>query len=364
MAFLSFASLARAQGRIAGVVRDSAGNGIASAEVAVAGTALRTESGDDGRFTLADVPLGAVVLRVRRLGFRPASSDVAVQSGATSRVSVTVAAVAQQLAPVIVRSDAERSYSGYLADFYRRRDRGNGRFITQDQIAKRAPQQLTDMFRTIPGMTITSPSIGDSKLRIRGNMCAPAVWLDGMPAIASEFDLDTISPEDVAGIEIYSGASTVPVQFVVPFGPTACGTVVIWTRHGEPASRQSRLSMAELDTLMARRHVYTADEVDRPAQLDTAAAAVTPTYPDSMYRAATPGRVVIQCVVDTTGRIEPNTLQIISSTNQLLTSAVLEAFVGAKFKPATIGTMRVRQLVQVPFAFVVPARGAVASHLD
>lgn len=346
---------AAAQGRIAGVVRDSAGAGIAGAEVSVAGSARGVHSDDAGTFQLGGLPAGAVTLHVRRLGFAPVDTRVVVQDAATTHVAVTVTEVARELGAVTVRAQRYHRYTGYLAGFYARRDLGFGRFITGAEIEARHPLRLTDVLRTVPGIQVLSPSLGDSHVRIRGNRCAPVVWIDGMPAIAAEFDLDALDPNSVAGIEIYAGPSTVPAEYVVPFGPTACGTILIWSRRGGPPPRPAEaITAARLDSLVASLRVYTADQVDTPVRVDPAAP-VSPHYPDSLYRARVPGRVAVEYVVAPTGRAEIATLGIVSSSDPLFVQSVRRAVARARFIPARLGGRTVSQVVRQSFAFVVPA---------
>ena len=44
------------------------------------------------------------------------------------------------------------------------------------------------------------------------------------PVYVSEF----VRPDDIAGVEIYSGSGGVPIQFSGGFGN--CGVIVFWTR--------------------------------------------------------------------------------------------------------------------------------------
>ena len=344
------AANAAAQGTVAGTVRDSTGIGVNGARVSVSGVTLGAESDDNGAFTLRGVPPGPASLRIRRLGFAPVAIDVVVTSGTTTHVNVLVKEVAHELGAVVVSARGQRHYDGYLAGFYERRDRGFGRFITADEIAARAPMRVTDMLRMVPGLHISTSDVGNSHVRIRGNTCWPSVWVDGTPANAGEFDLDWVTPSDIAGIEIYSSVATVPPEFVDALGPRLCGTIVVWTRQGEPRKKKS-LSAAELADLVASLKVYTADQVDVPARPDSSALAM-PLYPDSLHRQRIPGRVLAEFVVDTAGRPEAETIGIVSSTDPRFSASVVHALLEARFVPARLGGHPVRQLVQQPFSFV------------
>jgi len=253
---------------------------------------------------------------------------------------------------VVVYAKRPRHYEGYLAGFYQRRDQGFGRFITGDEIAKRAPLRITDMLRMVPGLQVTESNPIESHVRIRGNRCWPSVWIDGAPANAAEFDLDWVTPSDIAGIEIYSSIATVPPEFVDPLGPRLCGTIVVWTRQGEPRKKKP-ISAAQLADLVTSLKVYTADQVDTPARADSSAPA-RPLYPDAFYKEHVPGRVLAEFVVDTAGRPEPETVGVVSSTDPLFAASVVQALSDARFVPAQLGGHPVRQIVQQPFTFVVP----------
>ena len=66
------------------------------------------------------------------------------------------------------------------------------------------------------------------------------------------------------------------------------------------------------------------------------------------------GVVVAEFVVDTTGRVEPETFSVVSSPHLLFSHAVYEAIAPARFTPARRGGRSVRQVVQMRFRFTPP----------
>jgi periplasmic protein TonB len=76
-----------------------------------------------------------------------------------------------------------------------------------------------------------------------------------------------------------------------------------------------------------------------------------PSYPDMLRSAGVEGQVMIQFIVDTTGRAEPGSITVLSSTHELFAQSVKNAIPRMRFMPAEIGGRRVRQLVQQPFGF-------------
>jgi protein TonB len=99
--------------------------------------------------------------------------------------------------------------------------------------------------------------------------------------------------------------------------------------------------------------VYFAEQVDSPAAYDERSAA--PAYPDSLQRAGVEGAVMAQFVIDTSGRVEMETVKVLSSTNLRFTQSVLEALPRMLFRPAVLNGAKARQIVEVPFKFRVLA---------
>ena len=157
--------------------------------------------------------------------------DAEIAEGKTLALTVVLDATATEIEGVTVEELARRRQ--ILADFYDRSARGFGHFVTREQIEKRNPMNLSDMMRMIPGARlIPMRNGGQAALRFNRAMgardCPPQYWVDGVKAFA--LNIDDIIPQDVEGIEIYEGASSVPPQFNTKEGTTICGVVLIWTR--------------------------------------------------------------------------------------------------------------------------------------
>ena len=80
-----------------------------------------------------------------------------------------------------------------------------------------------------------------------------------------------------------------------------------------------------------------------------------PRYPDMLRSANVEGEVLVQFVVDTTGRVEMSNPQfkIIKTSHELFTNAVKQYLSSARFYAAEIGGRKVKQLVQQPFNFTL-----------
>ena len=339
-------------GSINAVVRDTTGAGIAGAELAIAGTSIKGYTDDDGHLHLGQIAPGPARLTVRRLGFRPVSADVTVLSNRATIDTVRLVEVAHRLDVITVRGTIH-AYSSRMLGFYERRNAGFGHFFTRSEIEDINPSHLTDLFRRIPGMQLASTNVIQNAVRMRGARdCPPLLWLDGAPAAAAEYDLDTIDPLSIEAMEIYSGPSETPMQFKPPMDVQACGVIVIWTRQGEP--RHANAKAADPDQIVKMidsAKVYTADQVDTPAHQDTTVH-MRPAYPEGLFMSGTSGKVVAEFVVDTSGSVAMGTFSAISSTDPDFTFSVRHALQHAVYVPAVLKGRKVQQVVEQPFTFV------------
>lgn len=339
-------------GAITGTVRDSAGAPVAAAEVTIAALSRRATADAAGRFRLEGVPLGQQVVSARRIGFRRRELSVIVEAGRVADASFVLGRLAQQLNTVTVEAPRSRR-ARYLAGFYdRRRRAASGRFLTQDQIDDRNATTLPELLTSsVPGVRIVSSRSVLQGVRLRGQSCAPLVWLDGAPAPAAEFDLSTIHPSTVSAVEVYSSGSLVPGEFQLPRGAHACGVVAIWSRmwDGDPAPRRKRRSPS-LDSALAELRVYDASEVDEPAQADSATLRA-PAYPDSLYAFGVAGEAVLEFVVDTTGEVRESSIGVLSATHDAFAQAARRSLLASRFRPAKLQGRKVPQVVLLPFRF-------------
>ncbi len=81
-----------------------------------------------------------------------------------------------------------------------------------------------------------------------------------------------------------------------------------------------------------------------------------PVYPELLKQAGIQGRVLIQAVVDTSGRAEPNSLKIIQSPNPGFDQPARNFVLRALFRPARVHGRAVRVLIQVPIDFKISQR--------
>ena len=222
---------AQAPRALVGLVRDSAGHGIPGAEVRARGNVVVAITNDSGRFHVGQMPIGARGVFVRRLGFAPQRVPIrASASGTIDSVDVVLAVVAHPLEAVVAQDPHDSLSRKVLADFWERRARGFGKFVTRDESERKGATRFVDVVRSVPSVSIMNYR-GHQEIRFRGaaigsTNCPPQYWIDGIPL---ERGLaDEIFPDNVEAIELYASPATTPPQFSTR-NPT-CGTVVVWSR--------------------------------------------------------------------------------------------------------------------------------------
>ena len=341
---------------IHGVVRDSVGTPISGVNVAVAGSGIRTRTNDSGVYRLVGLAPGPATLTARRIGYRAFSEGLQLRDGDALSVDIRLSISAAVLSSIQVTATNE-PYESRLAGFYSRMERRVGHFVTRERIDRANNANLSALLREIPGVQIGANSMQGRVVRLRGADCPPLVFIDGFPASAGEFDLDMIEPQSVEGVEVYSGAASVPPEFSGPRDLDRCGVIAIWSRPARPHGRAAPApdSLAEARTATAFATAYTSDEVETRARLDSGT--LKPGYPDSLYRAGIGGRVVVEFVVDASGAVEEASVDVMASTDPLFELAVRRALLLAKFTPAMRRGVAVRQVVQLPVEFAPPSAG-------
>jgi protein TonB len=124
-----------------------------------------------------------------------------------------------------------------------------------------------------------------------------------------------------------------------------------YTGKGTPGGTADGIGTTTKPTIIDPGHDYTLNEVERP--VITAPGSPGPSYPDMLRSAGVEGTVLVEFVVDTTGRAEIATFKTLKSDNELFSLAVRNALQRMRFLPAEVGGRKVRQLVQQPFQFTL-----------
>lgn len=263
----------RRAGAISGHVVDSAtGRGLSGATVAVQGIKLSAMTGDSGRFTLRNVPVGDRVVVVRLFGYRPATRPVTVSEGDVTSIRLELAPAPNVLSGVVTTATGQQ----------RRIEVGNDiTVLNADSILRIAPvSNLTEMLATrVPGLIVQNTSGipgAPSRIRIRGASSVttsddPILIVDGVRMNADQSGntdnsgnlvsgggsrvaavstnarvnfagpalLDQVDPNSIEKIEVLKGPSATAV-----YGSDAAnGVIVVTTKRGRPGPTTWNLSL-------------------------------------------------------------------------------------------------------------------------
>jgi hypothetical protein len=234
---------AQSTGALTGQVRADSATPLAEARVRLIGATAVVVSGSDGRFSLDAIPPGHQVLEVRRLGYAAFSQWVKIVAGETLDLQITLQLVTVPLKPVEITAQA--ALWPAMEGFEERRAHANGHFFNRTEIQRMQPRLFTDVLRRVPGIQVqpsTGAFGGNEMVRMTRTIgvtglrpCPVLFYLNGMPLqITGDMSINQYIPaEDVIAIEVYSGTSQIPPEFLSNLLNSRCGVIVIWTRLGD-----------------------------------------------------------------------------------------------------------------------------------
>jgi len=242
MAMAVMAAPPLASQTLTGRVLDSAtGQPIAAAEVSAVAegsrrATVRTESDADGRFTLTMRSAGTYRLRATRLGYTYLASPlIQLGAGETFTYDLNLRPASVQLDSVVVSTRVTPPFRDARArDFYRRAERGWGRYVMPEVIDARRPATTMTLLRGVRGLRINSMHQGIPLMRGRKRLggfelCAPTVYINGIRRVVYQSLDDVVDPDELWAIEVYGTAEEAPGE-LPPFDPN-CGVIAIWTRQ-------------------------------------------------------------------------------------------------------------------------------------
>lgn len=219
------AQATRARGVIDGIVSDTSLVALREATVAVLGSSLRVVTGENGRFRLVAVPAGQYILTVHRVGFTPVAAAVQVGDADTLRLSFAMQRIVTPLDTMVVTA---RAVLQRMSGFEERRKLGFGSFLTRDQIENRNGIYVSDLLRVLPDVRIVDGLRGEYAFNTRLTNCLFQFFVDEV-LMPTPLDLHLLpSPRDIAGMEVYFGPATIPLQYKP--ANSGCGVILIWTK--------------------------------------------------------------------------------------------------------------------------------------
>lgn len=109
-------------------------------------------------------------------------------------------------------------------------------------------------------------------------------------------------------------------------------------QDAEPAGSDSTVGVFSEDVVQEKPELISAPPLD---------------YPVMLRQAGIQGAVIIQAIVDSTGRVEPNSVRVVSSANPGFDQSAKQHVLESRFRPGRVYGHAVRVLVLVPVNFVI-----------
>jgi len=224
------ASGALAQARTASitgmVVNRETREPVSGALVRLAWTGRSAVVDSAGRFDLKGLAPGAGLLQIRAIGYVVGSWAVRLAEGdvvsKTFEMDASPIVLPEMLVPT-TPPDNWRSPQG----FEQRRRKGDGYFVTEEQLKAQHPITLVEVLRTVPGILTNCTYNQCTVAMVRSTPpCTPEYYLDGFPAslaMGPDFPIQSIR-----GIEIYGDQFSTPIEFQK--NGLQCGIIAVWTK--------------------------------------------------------------------------------------------------------------------------------------
>jgi hypothetical protein len=232
-------------------------------------TVARLESDSAGFFSGNLCPRATYTAHFSRAGYRADSLAVALDSAHWAPLDVAMMPTGERPATTLA---ATRVTATRTSTIEARARRSNGIFIGPAEIERIKPARASDLLRGRRGIAIESRdgvldvvsakgrnvNLSPTTLTLQhrdtkppadsvavlwredemtratsGVSCKLLLGVDGV-LMADGFNVDEVPAQTIIALEIYSGVSTIPVEFRATRAGVACGLVMIWTRTGTP----------------------------------------------------------------------------------------------------------------------------------
>ena len=233
----------QATGRIQGrVVEERTGRPLEGAQITVEGSVRRAVTDAEGRYTLPNLRVGTVTIRVRLIGYSGRGQTLPVSAGLPATANFTLARSAISLDEIVV--------TGTGREVERRRLTASVHVINTQEIERAPVQDIAQLLQgKVAGMTVnaTSAQAGTSSLiNFRGissvfGSQTPVIYVDG---VRVDNDVTTASytggeqssaladllTSDIERIEVTKGGAASTLYG----SDAASGVIQIFTKKGTP----------------------------------------------------------------------------------------------------------------------------------
>ena len=233
MLFAAAAAHAQQTGTINGVVTEaSSGRTVAGARVGVAGTQLGAATGAEGRFTIANVPVGSHTLQLRMIGYTALERAVTVGNGQVATVNFqlsTRAVVLDEVVAVGYGTQRRGSLTGAVDQV--------GSQALENRPMANLTQGLQGLIpnvniRLLDGRPTQAPRInirGTTSIGQGGNALILIDGVEGDPSMVNPNDVESISVlKDAAAAAVYGARGAFGVLLITTKKPARDGFAITY----------------------------------------------------------------------------------------------------------------------------------------
>lgn len=212
--------------RLLGVFDGQTGDPVEGAEVSDLFGKLTAITSASGAVSLAFLPEGETMIRIRKVGYAAKTMVVAISPIDTVPLTILLERSAQVLPTVVTKDSSVRKWrSPGLQEFEQRRRLGFGQFITDSVLRRYDSGTLTNAIRRLAGVAVNCRGSICVAVSQRAR-CAVKVYQDGFPI--GERNLENFQTYNYSGVEYYNTA-TIPPQYNQT--GNSCGVLLLWTRE-------------------------------------------------------------------------------------------------------------------------------------
>jgi hypothetical protein len=234
------------------VLTDTAGRPIGGADVSIRDLEQSVVTNELGMFRISDVPVGSHRVLVRHVGFSPIEVDLTLSAGRQPERKFLLARAIVLDSVRVTATAMDRT----MMSFEDHRRTGLGHFLTRADLQRVEDMPPSEILESLIGVRLvrgrgtqawvvssrgaqsinrTYPS-GDAADRAAGARpsCYARIYLDNTLVYRGRvdeplFDISRIHPDELEGIEYYSGPAQTPGEYSTL--DATCGVLVLWRRR-------------------------------------------------------------------------------------------------------------------------------------
>lgn len=193
-----------------------------------------TLTDERGRFSLTGPRADDYLLAAAAWGYETtvARSLFSLDPGGRIELEFRIPRAPIELPGLTVRADQAliTQHPLVINGFVERAEFGFGRFLGPKQIEDSDARNTLDLLTTSGRILVEErPDATRILMRNTSGLCAPLIYLDGIPTAIGDMSLNSIAPLRVLmGVEVYRSAVEAPPQYAR--NAQGCGVVLLWTR--------------------------------------------------------------------------------------------------------------------------------------